>query len=358
MGNSFTTSSSSTVTVSSEAVLYPASNLQNTQRYKHWAGTGRFTVPTGDLSLYIDSGTYNLTAADYLTGTLLAAHITTVITATGITCTYNSDYTFTFSKGSAFTMEFSTSSGMWDLLGFTATVDETGLTSRQSEEIRIHTDESIDWDLGSDIKTTFFSLISKREGGFPLSSSAVVTLEADSVPIGASPALSITLSVGTEGIYEFLDDNTDHTHRYWKLTIQDRENALGSSGLKFGIVYLGDYITLTSRGVERGFKKIQIDPSLKNTSESGATYYKIKNRFTRFSNLSMPYLTASDRREIEDFFYDKGNFTPFFLSIDPMLGASSDLQELTKYVKFDGDPIVTHVKQDVYTVQFNAVEDL
>jgi len=359
-GNNFTESSSTTVTVSSEQVLYPATNLQLPQRYKQWSPDGRFTIDTTNNKFYYDDGspqTATLSSADY-TGATLAAEIETQLGGS-YTVTYASSL-FTVVKSSG-TLELtltSTSNAVWDTIGHTGASDLTGALTYTSDEARIHTSETIDWDLGSDIATTFFALIAKREGEFTLSSTATITLEGDSIPIAGSPAFTRTLTRGTEGVFEFLDDEVDHTHRYWKLTIVDRTNPLGSTGLKIGVAYLGDYITLSSRGITKGFSKTQIDPSLKNTSESGATYYKVKNRYTRFSNLSMPFLSPTDRKAIEQFFYDMGNFTPFFLSMDPMLTASTDLQELTKYVKFDGDPSVTHVKTDVYTIQYNAVEDL
>jgi len=364
MGNNFTTASSSTVTVSSEAALFPASNLQNTQRYKHWSPEGNFEITTSNYKMYYVEDTFaqtiTLTTGSY-TGATLAAEIQSKMVGSTFTVTFDSTNLFTITKTDGGTLDLTVSNtlfAIWDVIGFTGSTDLTGSTAYTSDSIRIHTSETIDWDLGSDIKCTFFALIAKRENEFTLTSSAVITLEADSIPIGASPALALTLTRGSEGVFEFLDSNTDHTYRYWKLTIVDRENPLGSSGIKIGVAYLGDHITLSSRGMEKGFKKTQIDPSLKNTSESGATYYKIKNRYTRFSSLTMPFLTAVDRKAIEQFFYDHGNFKPFFLSMDPMLSASTDLQELTKYVKFDGDPSVTHIKTDVYTIQFNAREDL
>ena len=360
MGNNFTESSSTAVTVSSEASLYPATNLQSSQRYKHWAPAGRFVIDSNNKNLYYDTGsplTLVIPEGEY-TGLTLAAEMQSQLGG-GYTITYASSL-FTITKGSG-TLELSvatTTNAIWDTIGFTGGSDLTGSLTYTSDSVRIHTSETIDWDLGVDTATTFFALIAKREDGFTLSSSAVLTLEGDSIPIGGAPAFSRTLTRTSEGVFEFLDDADDNTYRYWRLTIVDRDNPLGGDGIKIGVAYLGDYITLSSRGLEKGFTKTQIDPSLKNTSESGATYYKIKNRFTRFSNLSIPYLKASERRAIEDFFYDFGNFKPFFLSMDPMLQASAELQELTKYVKFEGDPSVTHIKTDVYTVQFNAVEDL
>lgn len=357
-GNNFTEADNVSVVVSSEQALFPATNLKLTQRYKVWSPAGRFEITAANNKLYYNDGSdqeITIPVSSSYTGTTLAAAIQSEFGA-GYAVTFNADASWTISHTTtAFTLQLSNSTNaVWDTIGWVGSTDRTAQL-HDSDTIRVHTSETVDWDLGTATEITFLAAIASRTEVFALSQEAVITLEADNVPIPATPALSRTLTVGSEGIFEFLDDLDDTTYRFWRLTIVDRTNT---NQLKFGVLYLGSYITLDQRGLVRGFTKQQVDPSLKNTSESGAVFYKVKNRFFRLGNLSTPFLTADNRKDLEQFFYDRGNFKPFFISLDPTMQVSTDLQELTRYVRFDGDPSVVHVKTDVYSVQFNVVEDL
>jgi len=365
--NNLTEAADTTVTVSSEQALFPASNLQIPQRYKPWSPSGNFVVSSVSTKneIYINDGadkTVTITPSSYTPSQLATEIATQLNTVSSLwSCTYTgSRFTISRSSGTA-TLRFSGQPLiMWESIGFLSTTDRSGLLSYSAEEIRIHSYETVDWDLGAQRPITFFSIISKKSEQFTLSTSAVLTLRGDNIPpvIGTTAAFERIVTVGDEGVFEFLDDTADTSFRYWQLVVQDKTNPLGSTALKFGVIYLGDYLTLSARGLARGFTKKKIDPSLKNTAESGAVYYKIKNKYWTFTGLSTQYLKDADRKDLEQFFEDVGNHAPFFISLDPTLCVSTKLSELTKYVRFEGDPSLVHVKTDTYSMGFNVREDL
>jgi len=381
-------------TVSSEHSLYPKSNLQTPQRFQQWSPTGIFEITSANNIIAV-AGTQVVLTDGIYTGTALAAHMAAEMNSqapapstvpanlglgTGYGYNYDPDLTITgapdtyISSYNATTYKFYfavtlgilqldisfTANAVWDMIGFIGNTDRASIVGMETDQIRIHGHERMDWDLSTPIQTTFFAAIARRNEDFPLSASAVVTLRADNVPmtVGVTAAFERVLEVTSDGVMAFLDDEPDTKYRHWQLIIQDRTNPAGPSALKIGVVYLGDYITLSKRGLKRGFSKKQIDPSLKNTAESGAVYYKLKNKYWTFSNLSTDFLKEADRLELEQLFEDVGNHTPLFISFDPTLCASQSLHELTKYSRFHGDPTLVQIKGDVYSMSFNTIEDL
>lgn len=363
-GNNFTESAGTTLTVSSSQTLFPSTNLQDPKRFKMWSPKGTFIIDSTNKTIHYHSGGSDY-STDIATGTYTGAELAAEIESTLLNGTFTVSYTnntFTLARsGGSFSLYITTTTtAMWDVLGFTGSSDLTGSASYEANQARNHNYEHITWDLGAATTITFFSLIGKKSEGFTLSSTATVTLQADNVPfsVGVTPDFERSLTVTPQGIFEFLDDADDTSYRYWRVIIKDRTNPLGPEGLKFGVAYLGDYITLSQRGLVRGFTKTLIDPSLKNTSESGAVYYKQKPKYWMIRGMTTPFLTAADRAELEQFAYDKGASIPFFISLDPTLAISTEISELTMYVRFESDLVFTHDKTNVYSMAFSVVEDL
>ena len=67
-------------------------------------------------------------------------------------------------------------------------------------------------------------------------------------------------------------------------------------------------------------------------------------------------MPASERRLIEQMFFDFGKHDPFFVALDPTLAFSTYDWELTKFVRFEGMPTQTNYYADVYSMAFNLVE--
>ena len=359
-----------TPTVSSEDTNFPFSNALNEARYKQWQPTGAFEITTSNQKLYLDDGSaYEITldVATYTTADLLATEIQTKINASGIgvtaTVTYNSTTRrFDFSFTGSVTMSISNqTNAVWDTIGFVVASDIVG-TSASADEIRIHTSEKAVFDFGYPAEISMFTILPPSGDTLGLTGSATVTLKANNVNDFTTPQYTKTATVTDSGVFEFLDttDNDDDlpAFRYWQMEMIDRTNPLGTDSITVSHVYLGTYLTVSSRNVQSLFDKSSTDPSIVVQSDSGAKYYDLRTKFKSYQGMEMLYLEASDRREVEDFIQQVGITTPFYLVLDPTQIASASSDELLIYGTFTSLPAVTHVKKDVYSVRMDVEEVL
>lgn len=361
--NNLAAGSAATVTASSAQAAYPLTNLFNSYRFKQWRPAGNFTIDSTNNKIYINDGTdrtITLTSANYTYATL-ASHIQTQLNASSSnwTCTYSTTtFKFTIGRSSGTsTLRFATTTtAAWDTLGYTYLVDTSAGTGLVANEIRCHTAEYIDIDLGVASAITFLALLGPLGEIFSLSDSATVYLYGNTTSSMTSPALAVTLSPDTHGIYEFIDDETDTTYRYWRLKIVDRTNTAGPLSFKFGHLYLGDYATIEARNVAAGIDKRQVDTALAQESEGGALFFQTGIKYTLFDQVSITYMDAADRLTLEQAFYDLGKSTPFYVSFDPTLLVSTSASELTRYVVFNSDPVFTHIKADIWSVRLSFRE--
>lgn len=361
--NNLAASSAATVTESSELASFPISNLTNSYRFKTWKTAGNFKVTSSNKTIYINDGTdktITLTEANYTYSTL-ATHIQAQLNASSSnwTCTYSTTtFKFTIGRSSGTsTLRFSqTTNAAWSMLGYVLSVDTSAGTGLAAGEQRNHTSEYADIDLGVAQAVTFFSVLGPLGEVFSISTDATVRLYGNTTSDFTSPALTVTLTPDTHGIYHFLDDLEDTTYRYWRFEFSDKLNTIGPEGFKFGYLYLGDYTTIERRNVSSGFQKKLNDTSTKFVSESGALFFQSGFKFTTFETVEISYLEASDRQALEQAFYDLGVGTPFFVSFDPTLVVSSYGSELTRYVVFDSEPVFTHIKANIYSVRLSFRE--
>jgi hypothetical protein len=244
----------------------------------------------------------------------------------------------------------------WDVLGYTGSTDED---AGEADEQRNHTKEYFQMDFGSSGNAVqFCGLIGPISEVFSVSSDATITLKGTNILDFDTPEFSRSITHFDSGLYEFLDDAADTNYRYWRLEIVDRLNTSGPEGFIFSYLYLGTYLTIENRNVNSGFVKDWIDETTVQVSESGTEYFKIRPKYLAFRNSSMNFLDASDRRNIEQFFYDVGIYTPFFVAFDPLQNCTEDITELTKYVRFNGEPSFNHFRSNIYNVSFAVREAL
>jgi hypothetical protein len=355
--NNFAADAAATLTASSAQAAFPLSNLTNDLRFKVWKPAGNFTISDANNKVYINDGadkTVTLTNGNYAYSAL-ATHIQTQLNASssGWTVSYSTTtYKFTVGRasGTALLRFSQTTNAVWDAVGYTGSSDTDAGTGLAADEQRNHTSEYVDIDLGVGRPITFFALVGRLTRVFSLSSTATVRLYGNTVASMASPALTVTLSPETFGIYHFLDDLADTTYRYWRLECIDRTNPAGPEGFEFGHLYLGDYTTINFSNVQTGFSKTLVDTAVEQVSEGGASFFQDGFKYLSFDSTQIANMTAADRRDLEQVFYDLGRSTPFYVSFDPTLGVSTELSELTRYVVFSQDPVFTNVIRDVYTV--------
>lgn len=341
---------------------FPASNIIDPYRFKKWVMTGSFLIVAGSNDkLYVNDGTnktVTLTAATY-TGTTLAAHIQTQLNASSTlwTCTYSTTtYAFTIGRSSGTkTLRLTqTTAAVWDTIGYTGAADQTAAAA---DEQRNHTYEFLEFDFGVAKRVRAAIVIGTSGEEFPFSSTAVLRVQANSVRDWTSPPLDVTMTFDRRGAVRFLDDLDDSSYRYWRCKFTDRTNPSGPA-LTLANVYLGDYISLDNHNVEIGFKRKLVDPSSVSYSDAGVPYARRKTKYWTYGGLQMMHLTDDDRDEIETMVEELGTTTPFFIAIDPLAGISASVTELTKYVMFDSDPDLDHIRYNMYSFAFNVREVL
>ena len=265
-------------------------------------------------------------------------------------------FKFTIANSGSVTLVLSTTTdAIWDTIGYTLTTDQVG-TSFLAQEQRNHTEEFAIFDLGYQAEMSFFAMISPLDEEISISDSAVVKLQANNVDEFAIPQLDLTLTKTKGGFMRFLDDQTDTSYRFWKISILDRLNPAGPEELSIGHIYLGDFITVTSRNINAGFTSNIIDPTQSSISEDGSIYFDTKTKFASLGGLGMQFLSRADKDTLEQMYFDLGISTPFYVSIDPLNCISDDIHQFTKYVTFDGDPNFTHFKSDIFSMTLQLKE--
>lgn len=366
MDNNVATDSSITITSPTDGNGTSFSDMLDTARYRYWTPEGEFEIDSTNNKIYFNDGadrTATLSSGSY-TAAGLATEISTQMDAVAGTSGWIVSYQvaqnkFTFIPPTSITMQFSNqTNAAWDTIGFVSTSDAPYSSQFFADEVRIHTERIIHFDLNVATNITFLALIGPSEETFSLSETATVTIEGNNVDVWTSPAFTHTATIDDLMALAFLDEVSDNTvYRYWRVRINDRLNPNGADAIKLSYIYLGDHIELT-RNVGNGFIKQWVDPSKSSQSESGVEYFNTRTRYLRFSSMGINYLEEAERLDLEQLFYNSGKFTPIFVSLDPTLKCSTNYTDMTRYVRFEGDPTFNHVRYNYYNIGFSLKEVL
>ena len=211
----------------------------------------------------------------------------------------------------------------------------------------------IDLDLGFADQVTFFSMIGPLNNLFGISPTATVTLSANNVPIFPGP-LNIPVTVTDRGAKVFVDDVVDDTFfRFWRININSPDDA---TGISIGHIYLGDHRTVEFSNVSRGFQRVDNDRTVVTQSLSGIDWFDVRNNFDSFVGLNIGYMLADDRKKIQEMVNNLGFHTSLYISIDPTLLISTDIDEYTRYMRFTTNPVFRHHFDERYSVSFQVAD--
>lgn len=341
------------LTYSSSNASFPYTNCAKQERTKLWKTTGQFEITAANNKIYINDGADKIVTLDvgtYLTPVALATHIEAKLDAAsgGYTVLYGTDFKFTISRTSSFTLRLSqTTNSVATTLGVTSTIDVTG-TSFTANVVAIHTSEFLTFDFGYAASVDFASIIGPIDEVFSLSSTAIVTIKGNNINDFSSPAFTKTIPILDSGAMCFIDDS-DSAFRYWELEIIDTTNNNGPA-LSIGHVYLGDYRTLTSRNLENGFTMDYVDNSKSTEGETGILYFDKKPKYKTFSSMTLGYLERDDRKKIMAMFESLGVSNCLYISLDPTGCFSDSLDEFTAYCFFSKEPSFRHIIRDIFSV--------
>lgn len=349
-------------TYSSQLSSFPAVNCYNTARSKVWKPAGNFEIDATNNEIYINDGsdlTVSLTAGAY-TYTTLASHIQTQLNASSSnwTCTYSSTtfkFTINRTSGTAVLRLSQTTNAAWDVLGYVGNLDRS-TAPFPADEQRNHTSEWVKCDIGVNQLATFIGVIPGIDEQFSLSSVATIKLQANNIDLWTSPPVDITVTRSDYGCLKFLDDDVSSAYRYWRVKFVDRTNTLGPEGIKFPYIYVGDHKTIANSNIARGYGRELVDQSNQLQSENGTLFVETRPRFMTVSGAEIQLLSGSELLEIEQLFYDLGQRTLFFCSIDPGLEISTELGELTRFMIMARNPTFQHVFRNYYNISFEMRE--
>lgn len=353
------------VTVSSQDSTLIGSNAATDDRNTYWQprSDGYFEITTFNNKIYINDGsdkTGTITVGTYTSDALIteiAAQLNSV--SSSWFATYStSQYKFFLSHTGSATLKLSTTTdAIWNTLGFLSTTDSTS-DNWEGDEIRIHTSEWYKLDAGVAQDFTSFASICPIDEVYGPSSNAVLKLQANNMDEWASPPLEKVLTRNDRGVFEFLDTDstiTDRVYRWWRYEILDPTNPGGPSSLRFSNIYIGPHTEL-NRNVASGFTKSKNDPTRTLTSEFGNQFFDLRVKSEEFSSIPIGSLSISDRRALEQLFYDKGTSEAFYLAIDPNVQISNDLEDLTRFVRFATGPQFRHLFRDLYITSISIRE--
>lgn len=366
MENNFAALTGGQITASSALSSFPVTNAVDSFRSKVYKASGHFEITASNNLIYINDGankTVTVTAADYTTPAGLATAMQTALNAASSNWTVSYDssgatYKFTIANSGSVTLRLTqTTNAIWDTIGFTTSSDLVG-TTQTADEQRNHTDEYIIFDLGAESPVDFAAVIGPLDENFSLSTTATIKLQANNLNVWSAPPFDHTLTRTDDGIYKFFDDVSDTRYRYWRFYYEDIYNAAGPEGISIGNIYLGDYVTFTSKNVSNGFGFETVDPSERVTSDNGTIYFDEKTNYFSLDGLKMGLIDLATRDSLLQIYRKVKTTTPFYVSLDPRLSISTDIEDFTKYVIFDGQPSYAHVIYDTFNMNFKLREVL
>ena len=337
--------------VSSADASYPVSNLYDKfRRNKVWRSAGYWDLSSNDKTIVFRETVgvdlvATVAASSYSTDATFLAAIKTALDAAGVaTYTVTRDTTtkkikitsdltggatvFQLRMADAASLEFGA------VIGFDA-VNLTGAATYTADELKIHTNEFIKWDLGYAGFPKAFVLAGPRNTPLKFSANAVLKLQGNETDNFSAPSYDQTL---TQDDYVYFMHNADGLHtsglRYWRLNIEDASNP--NLYVEAGLVYLGDSEAFDRGGPVYGFTSEYNDRSTTVFSEGGNEFTDIRPVSETFK-MDIAGLTKTGAEKLDDYFNEFGLHEPFWLSIDTNAVFSSSQRRWVRYVKFDSN---------------------
>lgn len=346
--DNFAQDSTTTVSASSQKSSYPASNVKHPFRAKEWRSNGQFEITASNKSMTLNEGSpvgVTLTEGTY-TPEALALHVAAQLNAAGA-----NTYTVTFSRVTGlWTIQadgvFALSGSFLSIIGFGSL---SGDDTYEGAQIAIHTSESVVFDLKT-IEEIDTIAVLWESGNFKLTTSAVITLEANATNVWTAPAFSTALTFDNRN--EIAQAHfAAESYRYWRIKIQDPQNA--NLYVNLGVVVLGladQILTRTSNGFSFSFK----DYSKSQSTDFGQfytdSYPKLKAMSLNFDALDLAETTA-----LIDLFSRVGNSQNIFVSLDPAETILTE-GEFWIYGRLSSALGLNHQVKDIFTSGLEIVE--
>ncbi len=315
------------LTASSVDISFPIRRLRDPSPSATWRSLLGWNIVTGfNDSLDFTEGsagdaTATLTAGNYVSGDLLAAHIQTVMNVAATDNTYTVTYSavtfkFTIARASGsdtISLEWSTGSNtlasVGECLGFSIAADDTSATTYTSDEVSYHSREWVQFQTVVSVTGAFVGAINGN-----WLSTGVVTLQANATDAWTAPTVSEVTSDATGPLPLRIDYFTEATHPYWRLLIDDVQNPVGFSEL--GLFHVSNFIK-PAFDFRVSWTENRQELSDVGLADQGSTFVNEKPSRSSYS-INFPALSESEKSNSFDPFL---NFVrigkPFFFSFEP-----------------------------------------
>lgn len=358
-------------TASSEKENFENGNLYNSyQRSRTWRSNGYFSVgSTNKTIIFRETNAVDLTATlvedNYSSSDLLAAAIKTALDSAG---------------SSVYTVEIDATNGKWKItsdgaggggifeiiwtdplsdfgetIGFDTSSDDTGLLEYTADTIAIHTEEFIEWDLGTPSNPQSFFIFGASNRSIQLTSNSTIKLEANTTNTWTAPAYSQELTYSDTVIFIHNQNGLTSPYRYWRLQIVDKDNSNGF--VEIGAVFLGSNL-YTERGrIQFGFRTGKQD-FVELTRSLGGQVYGSSRAKNDIYSAAWAGCTSADKELIDDHFESKGTDVPFVIVADPNTAATTDQSRLTRIVRYASPPSFSILTPNYWNGQFQVEEAL
>ena len=217
--------------------------------------------------------------------------------------------------------------------------------------------ESIAFDLETNgPKVSFVAIVGAFDAAFDILANTTVTLEGNDIDEWTAPELSEAMTVTDNGIFHKVASSVQN-YRYWRVVFTDASTnfAVDSRYARLHNVYLGDYLSIT-RDVGINFAKTQADPSSIYVSNVGKQFANIRTAYANWGSLVLELIPAAERRSLEQFAFQKGSHSPFYICLDSSVSVTEDIAELSRWVYFEGVPSFGHDFRDYFSMSFSLRE--
>jgi hypothetical protein len=348
--NNLAQDSITTVTASSSKTTFPVSNIKQEFRAKEWRSNGNFVITSSNNTASLDEGSGAL-AVTVTTGTYTPETLAVAVKA-ALELLGANTYTVTFSRSTGLwsitsTVNFSLSGTLLAVLGFTASI--SGAMTYTSPNPAIHTEEWVLFDLRSTEPVDTVALLWER-GGYKLTDTAIIIVEANATNVWTSPAFTQTLTYNDKN--EIAQAHfTAENYRYWRIKIVDPTCV--SVYVHLGVVVLGQsdqVITRTSNGFSFGVK----DYSKVITTDFGQRYTDVYPKLKTLS-LNFDVLDLDETTQLLALFDQVGTQSTIYISLDPAETMFTQ-NEFWIYGKLNSDLSLSHRSLDIFNSSIQVVE--
>lgn len=368
MAENLLTTGLTDLTVSSINPKFPLENLTSNFRGRPMKFAGAFEVDATNNKLYFNDGSNKvatIASGSYPSRALFANAVKAALNtaSTMFNVLYDDvEGTFVIYRNTGFTFRLSqTTNAIHNTMGFTGNVDLVVVDEVAADQKRYHWPfEWIKVDFGYYPAVGFFSVISDSRYQFSLSEMATVKVQANTIDDFTAPPLDRTVTITSKGIFEFFDDD-DYNYRFWRITIEDNN---GSSDPSIGYMYLGEFHKFGDtqddnqkyRYNAQGAKNYYEDTSEVAISEAGQVFALEKQMQRFYTDITIQLIDPIGKDFLEDIWLRFKKIKPFFISIDPKLEISNNLQDYTFFCNFIDKPTFTHQFGNKYTTDFGVAE--